>query len=335
MDTLDEGLSSADTARLFMKAVFSYYTGPLYRIIEANPQLQETIPGFLINPESISVYIGKSHIAVEYTGSEVLQTLPTGQSNIAMQVSDFSMEDGNLLEQIIGFSNDATSGMVPPLLDESHPEHDTFQFDLSILEDLVKLDVTAEYPMPSDYKYRHLPRINRFIELWGNSKSTEPQITQFLAQEENHFILAMSLGAVEIHPEKECSWQSEEKQDIRPDFFISKGNRVDIVEFKLPDLDVKNAVVGRVNREAFCSKLSSYVAQTRVYATYFDDPNNRKWVKEKYGLDVYKPRRILVVGRRSDFPLDEWREIVADHRDLEIMTFDDLIDGVVAQFYRK
>ena len=116
MDTLDEGLSSADTARLFMKAVFSYYTGPLYRIIEANPQLQETIPGFLINPESISVYIGKSHIAVEYTGSEVLQTLPTGQSNIAMQVSDFSMEDGNLLEQIIGFSNDATSGMVPPLL---------------------------------------------------------------------------------------------------------------------------------------------------------------------------------------------------------------------------
>lgn len=411
MDTVCEKMSSAETAQLFMKAIFSYYTGPLYRIIEANPKLQETIPGFLINPESISVYLGKSHIAIEYTGAEVLQNLPTGASNIPMQVSDFSMEDGNLLERIIGFPDDATSGLVPPLLecnpdflwatmkgydkldelnwnyaaqnslmfmnacmpspipgqfsrivngfffdadefglktrhikwmdifpiaiDESHPDHDTFQFDLSILEDLVKADVTAEYPMPSDYKYKHLPRINRFIELWGNSTSTEPQITQFLAQEENHFILAMSLGAVDIHPEKLCSWQSEEKPDIRPDFFISKGNRVDIVEFKLPNLDVNNAVVGRVNREDFCSKLSSYVAQTRVYATYFDDPNNRKWVKEKYGLDVYKPRRILVVGRRSDFPLDEWREIVADHRDLEIMTFDDLIDGVVAQFYRK
>lgn len=411
MDGLSKCLNSVDMAKSFIKTFFSYYTTPLYKGVEANPQLQETIPGFLINPESISLYIGKFHIAVEYTGPEILQNLPIGESHIPMQVSDFSMEDGNLLEKIIGFLDDATSGVVPPLLDwnpdflwatmrgydkldelnwnyaaqnsfmfmnacmpspipgqfsriingfffdadefglktrhikwmdifpltidESHPEHDTFQFDLSILQDLVKLDVTAEYPMPSDYKYKHLPRINRFIELWGNSESTEPQITQFLAQEENQFILAMSLGAVEIHPEKECSWQSEDKTAIRPDFFISKGNRVDIVEFKLPDLNVNNTVVGKTNRETFCSKLNSYISQTRVYATYFDDPNNRKWVKEKYGLDIYKPRRILVVGRRSDFPVDEWREIVADHRDLEIMTFDDLIDGVVAQFYRK
>jgi len=42
----------------------------------------------------------------------------------------------------------------------------------------------------------------------------------------------------------------------------------------------------------------------------------------------------LVVGRRDDFDSDVWREIVADHQDLEIMTYDDLIDGVVVQFYK-
>ena len=66
MDVVDKKMSSAETAQLFMKAMFSYYTGPLYRVIAENPQLQETIPGFLINPESISVYLGKSHIAIEY-----------------------------------------------------------------------------------------------------------------------------------------------------------------------------------------------------------------------------------------------------------------------------
>ncbi|MDC4808472.1 DUF4263 domain-containing protein, partial [Acinetobacter baumannii] len=114
----------------------------------------------------------------------------------------------------------------------------------------------------------------------------------------------------------------------------SKGNRVDIVEFKLPTLK-GNTVVGKDNRESFCATLQSYISQTRVYSSYFDDPNNRQWVKDTYGLDVYKPRRILIVGRRSDFNTNEWREIMADYRDLEIMTFDDLIDGVVAQFYRK
>ncbi|EPS7820601.1 Shedu anti-phage system protein SduA domain-containing protein [Acinetobacter baumannii] len=410
MEAGSQILDSAETAKLFMKALFHYYTGPMYRMIEKNPELQKTISGFLINPESVSIYIGKHHLAVEYTGSEILEKLPTGESKIPMVVRDFSDKDGNLLEHIIGFSDDSTSGLVTPLLDwnpdflwatmkgydkldelnwnysaqdsfmfmnasipqpipgkfsritngfffdsddvglktrhikwmdifpisidESHDDYDQFQFEIGVFEQLAKFDINYEYPMPSDYKYKHLPRINRFIELWGNSESSEPQITQFLAQEENQFILTMSLGAVDIASEKECIWQSEDRPNIRPDFFISKGNRVDIVEFKLPSLK-GNAVVGKENRESFSATLQSYISQTRVYSSYFDDPNNRKWVKDNYGLDVYKPRRILIVGRRNDFTTDEWREIMSDYRDLEIMTFDDLIDGVVAQFYRK
>lgn len=92
--------------------------------------------------------------------------------------------------------------------------------------------------------------------------------------------------------------------------------------------------MGSENRETFSAWLNSYISQTRVYVSYFDDPNNRRWFEEKYGFKVHKPKRYLVVGRRHDFKADVWRQIQADFRDLEVITFDDLIDGVKAQFYQ-
>lgn len=61
--------------------------------------------------------------------------------------------------------------------------------------------------------------------------------------------------------------------------------------------------------------------------------NNRNWVKEKYNINVRYPKRYLVVGRRWDFSNDVWKEIIDDYKDIEIITFDELIDGVVSQFY--
>lgn len=48
----------------------------------------------------------------------------------------------------------------------------------------------------------------------------------------------------------------------------------------------------------------------------------------------YKPKRYLVVGRRNDFECDEWIEIKSDYTDVEIVTYDDLVDTVVSQFYQ-
>ena len=60
---------------------------------------------------------------------------------------------------------------------------------------------------------------------------------------------------------------------------------------------------------------------------------NRAHVKAAYGFDVFKPRRHLVMGRRWDFSSEEWRAIAADFTDVTIHTYDDLVDGVVMQFY--
>ena len=143
----------------------------------------------------------------------------------------------------------------------------------------------------------------------------------------------MAFLAKSIHPQKVCEWQSEKRNPIKPDFLIEQANGYgNIVEFKLPILK-GNSITGKHNRETFSAEIQSYISQTRVYKTYFEDPNNRRWFESHYNFKIYNPKRILVVGRRWDFEQDEWREIISEYPNLEIMTYDDLIDGIIAQFY--
>ena len=393
----------------FMQELMKNYWGPLYHYIQNNPELIRTVPGFLVNHEEIIIYVGRTHIAVEYIGSEVVRELKS-EGTADLRYHDYSTKDCNLFEQIVGFKYDSAIDFSFPLpnysedlllptnrgweklselgwnvaaqnsvmgfntpsptpmpgqftrivngmffdaddsglksrrikwldffpihFDGSENEVDSFSFNLVMMNELVKRDAHYRFPMPDDYKFVQLPKINKFIEVWGNADSTEPDITSYLAKEENKFILTMKFGATDIHSEKICEWQSEQRDSIKPDFFVVQPNGyADIVEFKLPEI-AKNVVVGRSNRETFGAWLTSYIAQTRVYSAYFDDPNNRRWFEDKYGFKVHKPRRWLIVGRRSDFDSDVWREIMCDYRDLEIMNFDDLIDGVVVQFYK-
>ena len=401
-------LDESETVKFLMEALRTNYFEPIYNQIRERPSLKSTIPGLIINPHSIVIYMGKTHIAIEFSGSEVLRNDMPYSHETEVRFFDFSLNDGGLLENIISFNNTCNTGISPPIFgnvfdlvwatndgyekleelrwnysaqdmmlimnasmpiiienkscslinsfffdadekglktrhikwmnfipiiyDDTDSRHDTFKINEGLIREIAIENAYTVYPLPEEYKNIHLPKINRFIELWGNEDTTEPQITKFL--EENSFILKMAFGATNIYAEKDCIWQSEERKAIRPDFFIESPNRVDIVEFKLPTIK-NNSVVGRENRESFCSQLNSYVAQTRTYANYFNDPNNRIWVQEEYGIDVYKPRRILIIGRRTDFNRKEWKEIVADYDNFDVITFDDLVDKVVAQFYHE
>ena len=391
-----------------MKVLENNYFKVIFDEIDINPNLENTIAGLIINPDVVTIYMGKEHIAVEFSGSEILRKDFKERYGFEVRFFDCSLNDGTLLENILGFDKSYSNRLSPPILgnvfdlvwatdngyyklrelrwnylaqdmmlimgssiptivsgnacslinsfffdanetglktrhikwmnfipiiyDDADSRHDTFKINEGLIRKIAIENAYTVYPLPEEYKNIHLPKINRFIELWGNEDTTEPQITKFL--EENSFILKMAFGATNIYAEKDCIWQSEKRKAIRPDFFIESPNRVDIVEFKLPTIK-NNSVVGRENRESFCSQLNSYVAQTRTYANYFNDPNNRIWVQEKYGIDVYKPRRILIIGRRTDFNRKEWKEIVADYDNFDVITFDDLVDKVVAQFYHE
>lgn len=210
----------------------------------------------------------------------------------------------------------------------------SFQCYLPKYDELWKKDLFYKLPIPVEGKYSKLPIINRFIEVFGDRDNKETDITSFLAEKGNSFILLMTFSGITLKSQLLCIWQDDEKRkDLKPDFFIVKANgTADIIEFKLPSLKNK-AIVGTENRETFSAELSSYIAQLSVYAEYFDDSANRKWFEKKYGFTVYKPRKYLVVGRRSDFSSDEWQKIKARYSDVEIYTYDDIVDTVVSFLY--
>jgi hypothetical protein len=408
VETLKDG---SDVGKAFVKFMMEQYNGPLYKYLKENPHLISTFPGFLLSPDQITVYIGRSHIAIEYSGPEFIDELDDDGIKSDVSCFDYSTEDCNLFEKIIGFEFDSTRGrmtmplpqfsedlvfptnkgfdklselkwnfaaqssimgfniptpsampnqftrivngmffdanenglvtrrikwldMVPISFNGSDEKLDHFDIDLSIYSQLVEQDANYSYPVPKDYKYTQLPKINRFIEIWGSKSASEPQITSHLSEKENQFILSMKFGAAEIHSELTCVWQEQNKDAIRPDFFVVQPNGyADIVEFKLPSID-KNFIVGKNNRETFSAWIHSYIAQTRVYEEFFEESKNRDWFEEKYGFKVHRPKRYLVVGRRNDFKSGVWRDIQNDYRNIEILTFDDLIDGVSIQFYQ-
>jgi hypothetical protein len=254
---------------------------------------------------------------------------PKGQFTRIINGRFFDADDSGLKSRHIKWLD-----MAPLTYSESYEDHDTFDIDLSVFKDLAKVDALTPYPLPTDYKYEKLPKVNRFVELLGNKGTRETDITGFLADPDFNFILMMRFSTTYVKPQCVCEWQYGEHVPIKPDFFVvGSDGFADIVEFKLPE--IKSApVVGQQNRETFSAELNSYISQTRVYREYFDDPRNRDWVQSKCEFKVYKPKRYLIIGRRWQFSPDVWREIAADYNDLFILTYDDLIDGVVVQFYQ-
>lgn len=397
-----------------LTGISEVYWTKMVKYIQSNNIDKREVNCFLLNPESMEIYLGQKFIAIEYCGNPYKTDFEI-VSQRKVNIRDFTKEKlttKQFIEKIVGFKYDGTSNVSLPLIsnvyedliiptnkgmdklielnwnfsaqdsimsfnstsidildnhfvrlincrffdeqngnlktriikwidfipcqyiEPAEGELDEIRVNLSIYDKLWKHDMFYRYPKPNDFKFSKLPQINRFIEMYGNSEYSEPEITSFLAQDENRFILNMGFMGTAIYEEVLCEWQSEERDSIKPDFFVLRANGyADIIEFKLPYIKSKS-IVGKNNREHFNSELNTYIAQTRVYAKYFDDPNNRKWFENKYGFKVYKPRRYLVIGRRNEFKSDEWIEIKSDYDNLEIITYDDLVDTVMSQFYQ-
>ena len=223
----------------FMQELTRNYWNPLYHYIKEKPKLIKTVPGFLLDRKKVIVYVGRTHIAVEYTGSEFIEELKP-EGNMELQYHDYSTKDCNLFEQIIGFKYDSTLDITMPLplfsedllfptnrgwdklfelgwnfaaqnsimgfntpspeplqgqftrvvngmffdadnsglrsrrikwldffpisFDVSDDGMASIGFNLEKMKNLVEPDAKYSYPMPDDYKFAKLPKINKFIE---------------------------------------------------------------------------------------------------------------------------------------------------------------------------
>lgn len=113
-----------------------------------------------------------------------------------------------------------------------------------------------------------------------------------------------------------------------PDFLLEplSGDFCDIVELKLP----YKTLVTRLKKESrkhFRSFVNEAIAQLVEYRRYFESKPNREAFAKRYGLKVYYPRLILVIGRahhfQSDVQRQELKQLLPD--DCAVWTYDDVL----------
>lgn len=82
----------------------------------------------------------------------------------------------------------------------------------------------------------------------------------------------------------------------------------------------------------FRSCVNAAIAQLVDYAKYFDDKANREAFRSRYGLDVYEPRLVVVIGRAHHFLDDVNRRELAQllPNRASVWTYDDLVNRAKA-----
>ena len=156
--------------------------------------------------------------------------------------------------------------------------------------------------------------------LINDPKSREKDFQDFFVRNKD-FILNDEYK--DAHPHVVLSMNKGEP--LIPDFVLEpiSGELCDVLELKLPSTPIFNL---KKNRMRYSAAVAEAAAQLREYGRYFEEENNRKAILERYGLRAYRPKMLVIIGRRSIKvdPLDE-RSVQTDLPNLHLRTYDDII----------
>ncbi len=159
--------------------------------------------------------------------------------------------------------------------------------------------------------------IKAFENLLNDANCKEQHIQKFL---EEHPDFLRGLNYRNVYPQ--LILERDNDSDLIPDFILEPfdGNWCDILDVKLPRQKI---IVGQKDRSTLAAGIHQVIAQLREYSAYFDDAKHRSLVKDRYGLKVYKPRLIALVGRDMyDSNSVEIRRAMSQYPDFKLLTFD-------------
>jgi hypothetical protein len=136
----------------------------------------------------------------------------------------------------------------------------------------------------------------RELESLINSSASEPDFQRFF---ETHPEFLVALGPyATAHPQ--LILRREDGSKLIPDIFLERLD-TDFCDV----LDLKRATVDLVrrqrNRGRFRSTVMEGVAQLEEYRDFFERPTNREVFRSRYAVDAYRPRVVIVIGRRRSF----------------------------------
>jgi hypothetical protein len=163
-------------------------------------------------------------------------------------------------------------------------------------------------------------QISEFERLINAPDTQERHLQAFLEQHPNFL---RGLNYENIYPQ--LVLERDGQGSLKPDFILEPyaDSFCDILDIKLPS---QNLIVGRKDRATLAAGLHEVAAQLREYAAYFEERKYQKFVQDKYGIRLYRPRLIAIVGRDMKQMNDqEFRRAMTMYENLQIMTFDELL----------
>lgn len=159
-----------------------------------------------------------------------------------------------------------------------------------------------------------------------NTASTKEQEFQDFFERNPEFILSDDYKAARSQVVLE---QDEMTGPLVPDFLlepVEQGGLCDLLEIKRPQAQM---FAIKKNRLRYSAAVFEACAQLRTYAEFFDNPRNRERVRERHGLDAFRPRLFLLLGRRGALsPLDRRRADSDIGERVTLKTYDDILDRV-------
>jgi anti-sigma B factor antagonist len=181
------------------------------------------------------------------------------------------------------------------------------------------LIIAAPHALSTGNRTLLYDQLQEFEDLLNSLHTAEEDIQQFLETNPG-FILGENYR--QLH--SKVFLEREDDGALIPDFVLQPFDRdlCDLLELKLPGEAV---VVGTRNRKRFSAAVQSAIAQLRTYRDYFEDRTNRERIFQQYGIKAYRPRLSVVIGRVPNLDPIEYRRIADGQRDVEILTYDDLL----------
>ena len=163
-----------------------------------------------------------------------------------------------------------------------------------------------------------------YLEDLINRGAREADFQQFF-EEHPEFLLAFG-DYVRLHPQVVLAEDGGER--LIPDFFLEKMNSdfCDICDLKLPTTEL---VRRQRNRTRFRDTIMEAVAQLTYYRDWFEERDRRAAFNRRYGLRAYRPRVVVVIGRRESFYDDIERISLESQLPgwVSLKTYDDVVDG--------
>ena len=140
----------------------------------------------------------------------------------------------------------------------------------------------------------------------------------------------------ELHPQFLRMWDFREvfpqvyltREDagpLLPDFLLLDRdlNKATLLDLKLPSA---KTVVDKPNRERFSALVDEARSQLLEYRDWFEDAHNRATIKDRFGMEIYRPRLGVVIGSSAEFESSFQRQKLASrYPDIEVATYDDIL----------